>query len=80
MSDCAGSRAYSTKIDDFRFRLQYNEIRGFVFFFEAANMEFLDVGGDAMAVSYRKLWHLMLDKKVNKTGLRSWRGFHIMQC
>ncbi len=27
-----------------------------------------------MAVSYRKLWHLMLDKKVNKSGLEKMAG------
>ena len=27
-----------------------------------------------MAVSYRKLWHLMLDKKVNKSGLEKLAG------
>ena len=27
-----------------------------------------------MAVSYRKLWHLMLDKKINKSGLEKLAG------
>ena len=27
-----------------------------------------------MAVSYRKLWHLMLDKKINKSGLERLAG------
>ena len=27
-----------------------------------------------MAVSYRKLWHMMLDKKVNKNGLEKLAG------
>ena len=27
-----------------------------------------------MAVSYKKLWHLMLDKKVNKSGLEKLAG------
>ena len=27
-----------------------------------------------MAVSYRRLWHLMLDKKVNKSGLEKLAG------
>lgn len=28
-----------------------------------------------MGLDYRKLWHLMLDKKVNKSRLREW-GIH----
>ena len=32
------------------------------------------VGGAKMAVSYRKLWHLMLDKKVSKNGLEKLAG------
>ena len=27
-----------------------------------------------MAISYRKLWHLMLDKKINKSGLEKAAG------
>ena len=27
-----------------------------------------------MAVSYKKLWHLMLDKKINKSGLEKAAG------
>ena len=31
-----------------------------------------------MAVSYRKLWHLMLDKKVSKKSLEKLRVFRII--
>lgn len=31
-------------------------------------------GGDRVAVSYRKLWHLMLDKRISKTELEKLAG------
>ena len=36
--------------------------------------DMLFAGGGEMAVSYRKLWHLMLDKKVSKNGLERLAG------